>query len=69
MKIAWTNVILGFFTLLTIFDERRRPEGRPAAAIITVPIKKSGNLPRRAPERPRGRESSYLRFSWFRCEL
>jgi len=45
----WTNVILGFFTLSIICDERRRPEGRPAAALITVLIKESGNLPRSAP--------------------
>jgi hypothetical protein len=46
-------VILGFFTLSTIFDERRRPEGPPAAALITVPLKNPlvcPGVPHRGPE-------------------
>ena len=46
-------MILGFFTLSIICDERRRPEGRPAAASITVLIKQSEicpAVPRRGPE-------------------
>jgi len=61
-KLHWTNVISGFFTLSNICDKRRRPEGRPAAALITVPKKESGNLPCRASKRPWGRESSICDF-------
>jgi len=47
IKLHWTNVILGFFALSIICDERLRPEGRPVAALVAVLIKESGNLPRR----------------------
>ena len=52
MKIALDQCDFGFFTLSNICDERRRPEGRPAAALITVLMNPviCPAVPRRGPE-------------------
>ena len=63
-------MILGFFPLSIICDERRHPRrGAPRRVNKRGHLKNTGNCPAVPREGPRGWKPSYLRFSWFRCEL